>query len=84
MTDSHFKLNGLDDTQDLFSDSHHKISFNYDEGTMSLVEESTLITLEMSLSKNSVSSARNAHIAFEYCCYEIEADTPQFDYHGLK
>jgi hypothetical protein len=51
---------------------------------MSLVEEATLATLEVSLSKNSDSSAGNASIAFEYYCHEIEADAPQFSYHGPK
>jgi hypothetical protein len=40
------------------------------------VEELTLPTLDMSLSDNSDSSAGNASTAFEYKCYEIEADAP--------
>jgi hypothetical protein len=51
---------------------------------MSLVEELTLDTLEVLLSDNTISSAGNATIAFEYHCYEIEADAPQFNYHGPK
>jgi hypothetical protein len=51
---------------------------------MSLVEELTLVILEVSLSDNTISSAGNATIAFEYHCYEIEADAPQFHYHGPK
>ncbi len=51
---------------------------------MSLVEELTLATLEAFLSDNSDSSAGNAPISFEYYCYEIEADAPQFNYHGSK
>ncbi len=51
---------------------------------MSLVEEQTHSTLNISLSDNSDSSAGNASTAFEYKCYEIEADTPQFNYHGPK
>jgi hypothetical protein len=43
---------------------------------MSLVEELTLDTLEVLLSDNTISSAVNAAIAFEYHCYEIEADAP--------
>jgi hypothetical protein len=62
--------------QEPFCNSHHKIAFDYDEDTVSLVEESVLATLEISLSDNSGSSAGNAPIAFEYKCYEIEADTP--------
>ncbi len=49
---------------------------------MSLVEESTLTTLEVSLSNDSNSSAGNAPIAFEYYCYDIEADAPQLNFHG--
>jgi hypothetical protein len=49
---------------------------------MSLVEEATFSTLDISLSNNSNFSAGNASTAFEYKCYEIEADTPQFNYHG--
>ncbi len=70
--------------QEPFNNSHHKIAFDYDEDTVSLVEEPTLATLEVSLSNNSDSSAGNASTAFEYYCYEIEADTPWFNYHGPK
>ncbi len=52
--------------------------------TLSLVEEPTLATLEVSLSDNPESSSGNASIAFDYYCYEIEADTPWFIYHGPK
>ncbi len=51
---------------------------------MSLVEETTLATSEEYLSDNSDSSAGNASIALECYCYEIEADAPQFNYHGPK
>jgi hypothetical protein len=51
---------------------------------VSLVEESTLAALEVFLSDSSESSAGNAPIAFEHYCYEIEADTPQFNYHVQK
>ncbi len=78
LTNSHIKLDVLVDTQEPFDDNHHKIAFDYDGDTVSLVEELTLATLEVSLSKNSDSSAGNASTAFEYYCYEIEADTPQF------
>jgi hypothetical protein len=76
LTDSHIKLNSLDDMQECLSNSNHKIAFDYDKGTMSLVEELTLDTLEVLLSDNTISSAGNATIAFEYYCYEIEADAP--------
>jgi hypothetical protein len=84
LTDSHIKLNSLDDTQEFFSHSNHKIAFDYNKDTMSLVEKLTLDTLEVSLSDNTISSAGNTTIAFEYHCYEIEADAPQFNYHGPK
>jgi hypothetical protein len=70
--------------QECLSNSNHKIAFDYNKDTMSLVEELTLDTLEVSLSNNTISSAENATIAFEYHCYEIEADAPQFNYHGPK
>ncbi len=70
--------------QEPFNDSHCKKAFDYDEDTVSLVEELTFATLEVSLSKNSDSSAGNASAAFEYYCYEIGADTPWFNYHGPK
>jgi hypothetical protein len=76
LTDSHIKLNSLDDTQECFSNSNHKIAFDYNEDAMSLVEELTLDTSEVLLSNNTISSAGNATIAFEYHCYEIEADAP--------
>jgi hypothetical protein len=75
MTDSHFKLNSLDDKQECLSNSNHKIAFDY-EKTMSLAEELTLDTSKVLLSDNTISSAGNATIAFEYHCYEIDADTP--------
>jgi hypothetical protein len=84
MTDSHVKVNNLDDTQECLSNSNHKIAFDYDEDTMSLVEELTLDTSEVLLSNNTISSAGNAPIAFEYHCYEIETVAPQFNYHGSK
>jgi hypothetical protein len=76
LTDSHIKLNSIDDMQECFSNSNHKIAFDYDEDTMSLVEELALDTSEVLLSDNTISSAGNATIAFEYHCYEIEADAP--------
>ena len=76
MTDSHIKLNSLDDTNKCLSNSNHKIAFDSDEDTMSLAEELTLDTLEVSLSDKTISSAGNAIIAFEYHCYEIEAGAP--------
>ena len=50
LTDSHIILNSLDDTHECLSNSNHKIAFDYDEDTMSLVEKPTLSTLDMSLS----------------------------------
>jgi hypothetical protein len=76
LTDSHIKLISLDDTQECLSNSNHKIAFDYDEDTMSLVEELTLDTLEVSLSNNTISSAGKATIAFECHCNEIEAEAP--------
>jgi hypothetical protein len=84
LTNSHVNLNILDDTQELLNDSYHEIAFNFDEDTMSLVEDSTVTTSEITLSDNSDSPAGNAPIAFEYCCYEIKADAPQFNSHGPK
>jgi hypothetical protein len=66
LTNSQVKLNILHDTQELLNNSHHKIAFHYDKDTVSVVEESNLTTLEISLSNNSDSSAGNA--------YEIKAD----------
>jgi hypothetical protein len=84
MTDSNNKLNSLDDTQKCLSNSNHKIAFDYNKDTMSLAEELTLDTSEVSFSNNTISSAGNATIAFEYHCYEIETDAPGFNYHGPK
>ncbi len=79
MTDSHVKLDTLVDTQKSFSTSHHRIALEYDEDTASLVVDPTLSTLDISISNNS-----NSSLAFEYECYEVKEDTPQFNYHGLK
>jgi hypothetical protein len=76
LTDSHIKLNSLDDMQECLRNSNHNIVYDYDKDTMSLVEELTLDTLEVLLSNNLISYAGNATIAFEYHCYEIEADAP--------
>jgi hypothetical protein len=76
LINSHIKLNSLDDMQECLSNSNHKIAFDYNEDTMSLVEELTLDTLEVLLSDNIISSAGNTTIVFEYHCYEIEADAP--------
>jgi hypothetical protein len=84
LTDSHIKLNSLDDMQECLSNSNHKIAFDYNEDTISLAEELTRDTSEVSLSDNTISSARNATIAFEYHCYEIEIGALWFIYHGPK
>ncbi len=60
--------------QECLSNSNHKISFDYKKDTMSLAEELTLDTSEVSLSNNTVSSAGNTTIAFEY----------HFNHHGPK
>jgi hypothetical protein len=53
LTDSHIKLNSLDDMQECF---------DYDKDTMSLLEELTLHTSEVSLSYNTISYAGIATI----------------------
>jgi hypothetical protein len=83
LTDSHVKLDTLVDTQESLSTSHHRIAFEYDEDTVILVVDPTLSTSDISISNNSNSSAGNAS-AFEYECYEVEDDTPQFNYHEPK
>ncbi len=83
LTDSHVKLDIIVDTQEPLSTSHHRIAFEYDEDTVSLVIDPTLSTLDITISDNSNSSAGNAS-AFEYECSEAEDDTPQFNYHGPK
>jgi hypothetical protein len=80
---SHDKLDILVDTQELLNTSHHIIGFEYDEDTVSLVVDPTLSTSDISISDNSDSSTGNAS-TFEYECYEVEDDTPQFNYHGSK
>jgi hypothetical protein len=76
LTDSHIKLNSFDDMQECLSNSNHKIAFDYNKDTMILVEELTLDTSEALPSNNTISSAGNGTKAFEYNCYEIEADAP--------
>ena len=83
MTDSHVKLDTLVDTQESFSTSHHRIALEYDEDTLSLVVDPALFTSDISISDNSNSYAGNAS-AFEYECYKIKDNTPQFNYHGPK
>ncbi len=83
LTDSHVKIDILVDTQEAFSTCHHREAFEYDGDTVSLVAEQTLSTLDTSISDSSNSSAGNAS-AFEYECYDVKDDTPQFNYHGPK
>ncbi len=78
MTDSHEKLDILVDTQELLNTSHHRIGFEYDEDTVSLVLDPTLSTSNISISDNSNSSTGNAS-SFKYVCYEVKDDTPQFN-----
>jgi hypothetical protein len=75
LTDSHVKLDILVDTQEPLGTSHHKIAFEYDEDTVSLVVDPTLSTLDISISDHSNSSAGNAS-ALEYECYEVKDGTP--------
>jgi hypothetical protein len=75
VTDSHVKLNILDNKQECLNNSHHRIALEYDEDTVSLVVDPTLSTLDISVSNNSDSSTGNTS-AFEYECYEVEDDTP--------
>jgi hypothetical protein len=70
--------------QELLNTIHHKITFEYDEDTMSLVIDPTFTTAETLLSTNSTFSAGNAPIAHEYYSYKIEADEPKFNCHGPK
>ncbi len=74
VTNSHVKLNVLDDMQECLNNSHHRIDLEYDEDTVSLVVDPTLSTSDISVSKNSNSSTENAS-AFEYECYEVKDDT---------
>jgi hypothetical protein len=57
LTDSHFKLNCLNDPQEFLYASCPKLIFEYDEDTMSLVEETTLTTAEILPSDSSDVSA---------------------------
>jgi hypothetical protein len=75
LTDSHVKLDILVDTPESLSTSHHKIAFEYDEDTVSLVVDPILSTSDTLIPDNSNSSAGNAS-AFEYECFEVEDDTP--------
>jgi hypothetical protein len=72
LTYSHVKLDICVDTQVPLNTSHHKLAFKYDEHTVSLVEDKTLSTLDMSIYNKSNSSAGNASTAFKYESYEIE------------
>jgi hypothetical protein len=83
VTDSHVKLNILDDMQECLNKSHHRIALEYDEDTVSLVVDPTLSTSDISTSVNSDSSTGNAS-TFKYECYEVKDDKPQFNYHGTK
>jgi hypothetical protein len=62
VTDSHVKLNILNDTQECLNNIHHRIALKYDEDTVSLVVDPTLSTLDISVSDNSNSSTGNASV----------------------
>jgi hypothetical protein len=82
LTDSHVELDIIVDTQEPLNTSHHEIAFENDEDTVSLVVDLTLSTSsDISFSDNSNSSAGNAS-AFEYECYEVKDNSPEFIYHG--
>ncbi len=83
LTHNHLKLVLLSDTQEPLKNSHHKIAFEYNEDTGSLVVVPTLSTSDISISEKSNSSTENAS-AFQYECYEIKDNAPQFNYHGPK
>jgi hypothetical protein len=83
LTDNHNKLDILVDTQELLNTSHHRIGFEYDEDTVSLMVDPILSTSDIPISDNSNASTGNT-LAFEYECYEVKDDTPQFNYHGLR
>jgi hypothetical protein len=76
LTDIHMKLYILVDTQEPCKNSHHKVALEYDEDTVSLVEEQTLSMSDKLLSSKSNFSAGNTSTAFEYECYEIKYKTP--------
>jgi hypothetical protein len=82
LTTSHSKLNFRDDTQELLDTSCPKLAFDYDEDTKCLVEEPTLTSVVILFPDSSDLSARIATIASKGCCFEIEANEPQFNYHG--
>jgi hypothetical protein len=84
LTDSHVKIDTLVDTQEPFNTSRHRITFEYDKDTVSLVEDQTLSISDILIYDNFKISAGNASTALEYECHEIEDDTPQFNYHGSK
>jgi hypothetical protein len=48
LTDSYVELDILVGTQETFKDSHHNVALDYDEDTVSLVEEPTLSTSDIS------------------------------------
>jgi hypothetical protein len=75
LTDSHVILDTLVDTQESFSNSHHRIALEYDEDTVGLVVDPTLSTLDILISDNSDSSTGNAS-AFEYEHYKVKDDPP--------
>jgi hypothetical protein len=83
LTDIHDKLDILVDAQEILNTCHHRVGFEYDEDTVSLVVDPTLSTSDISISDISDSSTGNAS-TFEYECYEVEDDTPLFNYHGPK
>ncbi len=83
LTDSHVELDTLVNIQGSFSTINHRIAFEYDEDTVSLVVDPTLSTLDILISNNFNSSTGNAS-AFEYECYEVKDDKPRFNYHGPK
>ncbi len=76
LTDSHIKIDTLVDSQELFTTSHHRIAFEYDEDIVCFVEDQTFSTLDILISNNSDFSAGNTSTAFKYECHEIEDDTP--------
>ena len=55
----------------------------YDEDTNSLVEDSTIVTADYTLSDMDTSAGNTSMDSEPYCC-KMEVEEPHFNYHGWK
>jgi len=79
--DNNLDMSDEDQTSSIMSNRTDKIE--YDEDTKSLVEDSTIVTADCTLSDMDTSAGNASMDSEPYCC-KMEVEEPRFNYHGPK